>query len=283
MKKLIVTGDDFGAATSVNEAIELAHRSGILTTTCLMMGGAVVNDAVFRAKRMPALKVGLHVAVVDGRPVLDPHSIPLLVNERGEFSRRLFRSGLSFFFNPEVRRQLAAEIRAQFEAFRATGLTLDHVNGHNHMHIHPSVLDLIIDIGRDFGVRAVRLPYEPFLPTWQATHTDLVGRFETGVLLLPMLGLMRHRLRRAQLAFNDYLFGISDTGGMTSERVLQLISHLPDGVSEMHFHPATGHWPGMQAQARCQEELAALTNVDVALAIEHRGIKMTTFGELGAA
>lgn len=280
MKKLIVTGDDFGAATSVNEAIELAHRSGILNTTCLMMSGAAADDAVFRAKRMPELKVGLHVVVVDGRPLLDPSLVPLLVDERGEFSRQLVRAGFSFFLNPRVRPQLAAEIRAQFEAFRATGLALDHVNGHNHVHIHPTVLDVILEIGRDFGVRAVRVPYEPFLPAWQATHTDLGGRFGNGVLLGPLIGLMHGRLRRAGMSFNDFLFGLSDTGHMTSERALQFLSHLPDGVSEMHFHPATGRWPGMPADAQPQEELAALTNERLAEVIKHEDITMTTFGEL---
>ena len=37
----------------------------------------------------------------------------------------------------DLREQLRREIHAQFEKFRATGLPLDHVNGHLHLHLHP--------------------------------------------------------------------------------------------------------------------------------------------------
>ena len=158
MKRLIVTGDDFGLALPVNEAIEVAHRDGILTAASLMVSGQAAADAVERARRLPTLRVGLHVVLVQGRPVLPPEKVPDLVGESGEFGARLVRAGFRFFFLPAVRRQLEAEIRAQFAAFRETGLALDHANGHSHMQLHPTVMALIIRVGREFGLRAVRVP-----------------------------------------------------------------------------------------------------------------------------
>jgi len=104
VRKLIVTGDDFGLAVPVNEAIEEAHRRGILTTASLMVGAGVVADAVERARRLPTLKVGLHLVLVEGRPVLPPREIPDLVDGEGEFSSRLVGAGLNFFFRPGVGR-----------------------------------------------------------------------------------------------------------------------------------------------------------------------------------
>jgi hopanoid biosynthesis associated protein HpnK len=282
VKRLIVTGDDFGASTLVNEAVELAHRGGILNTTCLMVAGPATDDAVRRAKRMPSLRVGLHVVVVDGRPMLDPREIPALVGANGTFSRGLVFAGFNFFFNPVARRQLEAEIRAQFEAYRSTGLTLDHVNGHNHMHLHPTILRTIIAIGRDYGLRAVRVPYEPLGPSWRAMRTDFRERFGNGVLLAPMLSLMRSRLRTAGIVYNDFIFGLGDTGHMTRERVAALLRQLPEGVTEMHFHPATRRWPGMPAWAQCEEELAALLDPDIANYVRDSGVAMTTFSQLAA-
>ncbi len=276
-KQLIVTADDFGAAVSVNEAIELAHRSGILSTTCLLVGGLAADDAVARAKRMPALRVGLHVAVTDARPVLDPSQIPLLVDREGQLPLTLLRSGFAFYFQPAVRAQLQDEIRAQFAAFARTGLALDHVNGHNHIHIHPTVQELILDIGKEYGLRAMRVPYEPFGPSWRSAHDDLAARFGLGVGLLPMIGAMRSRLRRGGIKANDYLFGICDTGRMTAARTLEILHQLPDGISEIHFHPATARWPGMPSTARCEEELAALTNPKIAQAVDDLGIQPATF------
>ena len=38
-----------------------------------------------------------------------------------------------------MKRQLAREVAAQFAAYAATGLPLDHVDAHQHFHLHPTV------------------------------------------------------------------------------------------------------------------------------------------------
>lgn len=281
-----MTGDDFGAAVAVNEAIERAHLEGILNTASLMVSGAAAEDAVARARRLPSLRVGLHIVVVCGRPILPPERIPDLVDSGGVFSTRLVRAGFRYFFLPAVQRQLAAEIRAQFERFRATGLTLDHVNTHNHMHLHPTVLRLILDIGGTFGLRAIRLPHEPFRPSWRATRTGFGRRLANDVLLRPLLGRVRRRLKRAGIVANDYVFGINDSGAMNRYRVLGFLANLPEGVSELYCHPATGPWPEMEKAAqhyRVTDELVALTDQEVADALAVYGIERTAFGALAAA
>ena len=85
MKGLIVTADDFGAAPEVNEAVEIAHRRGILTTASLMTAGAAAADAVARAKALPGLRVGLHLVLIEGAPTLAPEALPDLVDGSGHF------------------------------------------------------------------------------------------------------------------------------------------------------------------------------------------------------
>ena len=126
-----------------------------------MVGAPAAADAVARARRLPELHVGLHLVLVDGHPVLPSSEVRGLVRRNGEFDRNLGRAGIRFFLLPQLRRELRKEIRAQFEAFRATGLPLDHVNAHKHMQLHPTVAALIVEIGRDYGMRAVRVPSEP--------------------------------------------------------------------------------------------------------------------------
>src|ERR1700759_3725305 len=157
MKKLILTADDFGAAVEVNEAVERAHRDGILTAASLMVSGAAAHDAVARARDMPSLRVGLHLVLVEGKPVLPARAVPDLVDGQGFFHTDMARAGAAMFFLPKVRAQLAAEIEAQFEAFAATGLKLDHVNAHKHFHLHPTVLALMLRIGGEFGLKSAGL------------------------------------------------------------------------------------------------------------------------------
>ncbi len=283
MKRLIVTGDDFGLALPVNEAIEEAHLKGILTTASLMVGAAAAEDAVSRAKRCPSLKVGLHLVLVEGRPIMQPQAVPDLVDRQGEFSSHLVRAGVKFFFRLAVRQQLALEIRAQFEAFQKTGLSLDHVNGHNHMHLHPTVLSLILKIGRDFGLKAIRVPYESPWLAWRVSRKGFAGKLAFSLVLGPWLGLLRWRIRRANLRSNEFIFGLHESGAMRLEVVLRMLEQLPNGVTEIYFHPATRRCPEIDrtmSEYQHEAELEALMSPAVKDVLLSSQIQRIAFSDL---
>lgn len=230
-----------------------------------MVAAPGTQDAVTRARALPSLAVGLHVVLVNGRPKLPPSQVPDLVDRNGDFPSDLVAAGVRYFFHPGARRQLQAEIRAQFEAFAQTGLPLDHVNAQNHMHVHPTVLAMILRVGRDYGMRAVRIPREPFLGSWPS-----LGNF---ALLAPWLAIMQLQIERAGMLHNDAVLGLSDTGKMTPERVQRLLEALPDsGVTEMYFHPDAG-----------SPELQALCDPDVIRTVRSGAIVSMNFAQLGHA
>jgi hopanoid biosynthesis associated protein HpnK len=228
-KRLITVADDFGLTEGVNEAVEQAATNGILTTASLMVGAPAFEDAVERAKRCPNLHVGLHLVVIEGPAVLPPARIPGLVNTDGHFSSDQLALGINYFFRPDIRRQLAAEIRAQFEKFAATGLKLDHANAHKHMHLHPTVGSMMIEIGREFGLSAIRIPAE----------AAGAGSTFADTLLRRWCAILRAQARRANLVTNDQILGLADTGHMTPATVAHLLANAPAGLTEMYFHPAT--------------------------------------------
>lgn len=278
-RRLIVTADDFGLSLAVNEAVEQASRYGILTCASLMVGEAAAQDAVRRARRLPRLRVGLHVVVAEGTPVLAPHDIPALCDQEGRLDPRLVAAGFRFFFNRSATRQLEKEIRAQFAAFAKTGLALDHVNAHKHMHMHPTVLGLILRIGREYGMRAVRLPYESsagVLAPAQA-WARLLGLAVTG----PWLGLMRWRLDRAELRHNDRILGLGQSGHMDEDTVLALLQRLPQGVTELYFHPAVEEDGAARALGyQKKAEWGALMSSRVQGALQASGVRRLSFSDL---
>jgi hopanoid biosynthesis associated protein HpnK len=269
-RALILTADDFGLHPGVNEAIELAHRDGVLNAASLMVGAPAAADAVARARHLPGLRVGLHLVLADGPAMLPPDRIPALVDAHGRFGSAMARDGCRFFFLPEVRRQLGAEIRAQFEAFAATGLALDHVNAHKHFHLHPTVLSLMLTIGREFGLRAVRLPREHGAP----------------LLLRPWLALLRRRLDAAGVACNDYVVGIANSGAMDEATLLAALARLPAGVGEIYFHPGVVSGAEVTASMRGYrhaDELAALLSPRVRAALEQAAPRRGGFADVLAA
>jgi hopanoid biosynthesis associated protein HpnK len=276
MKNLIVTADDFGAAEAVNDAVEQAHEQGILSAASLMMSGAAAKDAIRRAKAMPSLRIGLHLVLVEGRPVLPASEVPALVDGKGNFRTDMARAGAAMFFFPGVRRQLEAEMTAQFAAFVATGLTLDHVNAHKHFHLHPTIAGLIVKLGKRYGVKGARVPLEP---------QDVLAKIErhraaaTVALTTPFARALRGRFKRAGIAAPDQVFGLAWSGAMRVRRLAGILAHLPDGLSEIYMHPATGSYPGSAPGYEYARELAALTDPRMAGVIKQRDIRLGGFAD----
>lgn len=282
MKKLIVTADDFGLSLPVNEAVDLAHQHGILTAASLMMGAPARDDAIERARKLPHLGVGIHLTLVDSCPVLPPTEVPGLVGQDGRFSTDPVKFGTALFFSKDLRRQAEAEITAQFDAFRKTGLTMDHINGHQHFHMHPAISKIIARLAKDFGNPPVRIPVEPLFPSYTATSDRFRDRLSGWVFFYAQSRLLRRRARAAGLGVNDRVFGLNDSGAMTETRVLQFLDKLPNGTTEFYFHPATRRWPGVDNlpdDYRPMEEFAALTSLNVKGKANALGITLVPFRE----
>jgi len=264
----------------VNEAIEQAHRNGILTAASLMVTGAAAADAVARAHRLPGLRVGLHLVLVDGVPALPADALPDLVEPSGRFRPNMVLSGINLAVNRRAQRQLAAEISAQFEAFRSTGLALDHANAHKHFHVHPVIGKLLLRIGQDFGLNSVRVPLEPAEVLRHVDPASTIGR--EWLLARNARGLLQ-KVRKFNLFAPDSVFGIRWSGAMTRDRVLGLLDALPDGTTEIYSHPAiSGGFPGSSPGYRYADEFGALTDRHVVAAARQPGIALGGFSDFAA-
>jgi hopanoid biosynthesis associated protein HpnK len=232
-----------------------------------MVASPGAADAVRRARAMPSLAVGLHLVLVEAKPALPPERVPDLVGPDGHFRTDMARLGFDIAFKPAVRRQMAAEITAQFEAFAATGLPLDHVNAHKHFHLHPVIASQII-----------RVPIEPVAavreidPSAAAVSPFLLGQWAR---------VLRGQARRAGMTVPDAVFGLAWSGAMTRARVRPLLENLPPGTIEIYTHPAAanafaGHAPGY----RYTDEFAALTDPTCIEAQRRSGYRLGGFRDV---
>ena len=241
-----------------------------------MVAGAAAGDAVARAKRLPKLRVGLHVVLIEAAPMLPPEQLPDLVDGSGRFRTDMARLGFDIFARRAARQQLAAEVEAQFKAYAATGLPLDHVNAHKHFHLHPTIAGTIIAIGRSFGMTALRVPVEPRAVIAQVERAPVGLSWVTG----PYAALLGHAARRAGLKTPDAVFGLAWSGAMTEPRIAGVLQRLPDGLSELYTHPGTaGGFPGHAPGYRYADELAALTSPEVIAAAKRGDIALGGYGD----
>jgi hopanoid biosynthesis associated protein HpnK len=232
-REIIFSADDFGLTLGVNEAVERAHTQGRLNQASLMVAAPEATDAVERAKRLPGLKVGLHLVLVEGDSCLGHGRLPDITGPDGRFSPDQAALGVKYFFSPAARRQVRAEIEAQFAAFAATGLELHHADAHKHFHLHPTIAAMMIEVGKRHGLKRLRVPAEP--PAVMKALGERVGLAEYA--LYGWTRLLRWQARGLELP--DQVFGLKWSGHMTPERMARLLQVLPDGRTEIYTHPAT--------------------------------------------
>jgi hopanoid biosynthesis associated protein HpnK len=275
---LIVTGDDFGLSSPVNAAIVRAHREGILTATSLMVNEPAFEEAVELARATPSLGVGLHLALSGSRSTLPPSEIPSLVDEAGRFPATPGRAGWRYYLSRRAKLQLEREIRAQIEKFLSTGLPVDHIDGHHHLHEHPSIFPLLVRACGDYKIPALRVVRDRLRLSLQVDPGRLLWRLAHWTAF----GLLGRRCRRTleglPIRRADTVLGLYLDSRMRRDQVLGILEWLPPGVTELYSHPALS--PESQGPSGQMLEFQALIDLDVRAVIGRRGIRLSRYGAL---
>ena len=270
-RRLIVNADDFGRAESVNLAVIRAHREGILTTASLMVNEPAAREAVQLARQNPALGVGLHLTLVRGAAALPPERIPHLAGGHGRFSDNPAAAGWRYFFNARCKEELQAEIEAQVAKFHATGLTLDHVNGHLHLHLHPVVFAILTDNAERWKIRAMRLTRDPFWLNARLASGQWSYRVSHALIFRLLSGRARRALALKNIRHAGAVFGLLQNARVDTAYVEKLLPRLPAGDSELYSHPSLGQF---------KNELDALLNPNIRSLPQQLGIRLIRYQDL---
>lgn len=281
---MIINADDFGMSEEVNEAVIRAYKEGVLTTTSLMVTGAAFEQAVELARQNPGLGVGIHLVTVVGRSVLPKPEIPSLVDQDRNFSNNPTAAGLKYFFSPQARRELRRELAAQFDKFHSTGLSLSHIDGHLHLHVHPVIFNSALELGEKYGCRRMRVPEEELRLALEFDGARSAQKRVYAALFGGLARWMKRKLKARGFTFPERVYGNLQSGRMNEQYFLYALDRLSAETNEIYFHPALsrGKRP-TDEQRQCTIEFEALTSASVKKRIGELGIKLTNYVEIEAA
>ncbi len=278
-KKILVNADDFGRHVLINRAVAEAVERGILRSATLMPGGAAFDDAVEIVRVHPALGVGIHLTLVNGNPVSAAEDIPTLVDETGHFYdnhgifvKRYFAGKVS---KEDIRRELFAQVRKM----EKTGLSLTHIDSHQHMHMLPGVIDIALDAAQAIGLSATRISKSPLFTGFSGNPAQLIGR--AGLWTLSSLAKQRAKARHFRMP--DHFAGIVAGTAVTETHLRHIIEHLPSGTTEIMMHPGTDNDVLIKETAwdhDFEAEFAAMTSEAIAGILEKAGIETVSYREL---
>lgn len=249
MKKLIVNADDFGLTSGINRAVLEGMTKGIITETTVMVNMPGASEALDMAREFFPERVGIHLNLTCGRPVLDPEEVPSLVDESGNFYRR--RAILMEKASPA---EIEKELRAQVEKFLKSGLYPSHLDCHHHLHLHSEVAKIVAELAKelDVPVRAVDAETKTF--------------FESSGIVVP-----EH--------FSMDFYGEK----ATLENLLAILDSYEEGTMEIMTHPGycDRELEGVSTYNYFRKkELEILTSPVVRSALKEKNVELFSFKEL---
>jgi len=276
--QVIINADDLGRSTAVNAAVLQAHREGILTSASLMVTGDAFEEAVRLARATPTLAVGLHLVLVGGRAALPHQEIPHLVDSSGRFPDDPLRVGLRYAFSRAAQAELAREVVAQFERFAAAGLPLSHVDGHEHLHVHPVVFNLLLPLAEQYGAGGVRLPRDDLWLALRYNRRQTAAKIAWAISLGLVCHWCERRLRGRRLSVTRRAYGVMQSGQMQEAYVVELLRCLREPAVELYFHPSTT--AQTEALGPNPGDLAALLSPTVRRVIAERNLRLAAYSTL---
>jgi len=278
MKKLIMNADDFGLHKTVNLGIIQGYASGFITSTTIMPNGAAFEHAVGLAMSNPQLGIGIHLTLVGESPVCPPEHVKTLVDKDGrlppQYPTFLLQYMLGHIRLSDVRRELTAQVQKVVDC----GLQVTHLDSHQHLHILPGIIEIIIDIAKDFGIKAIRIPREPYF--FIGGYPFSLMRFISRGGLSCLSQLASRKIKNNQLHTSDHFFGMLAGCNMQEKYLYPILKALPDGISEIMIHPGTDddivnrtyNW-----NLHGQEELKAVTSKRIGQLLQDQKIQLISF------
>ena len=274
MKYLIVNADDYNTDRERNRGILQAAKDGIVNSvsviTNLVWDDAMLSDM----KTVFDSRVGIHLNLTKGIPITK--YTESLVNKNGRFFKKREAWWKAFFHNYHSK-EIENEFAAQINRLQEAGITPDHIDGNNHIHIFPEIAMVVARLANDFGISKIRVPYELF--------RNASYYFRSGVVKKQLIGNISKKARlvfkKHGLHFPDCFAGIQFPRVSSVESLRLFIKSLPEGITELMCHPgyAIPSSSGFSTVTR-EQELSALTNLSVLQDVRDCDVNLISYRDI---
>ena len=211
----LLHADDLGLGAGVDHAIFDLNQSGRLDGASLLVNGPTAKTATDAWRQLPnPPALYLHLCLTEGPG--DSANVDLPTS----FGRLLLASWLPWQ-RRRLKPQIQRSLRQQISRYKQiTGTNEIHLDGHQHVHLIPMVLDTVLGLAQSEQVTWIRTTAEP-LPTNLPLHLWWDCFREGGALkwlvLQCLTRLARPKLRAANVSTNQSFAGVLFTGRMTGE------------------------------------------------------------------
>ena len=275
-RQLLVNADDFGLSSAINNGIVAALTEGIVRSTSIVASGDAFDEAIDQARANPQLGVGVHLTLVEEAAIAPSATIPTLAPQGmlppkyGALIKAVATGHIGML-------DIEREFRAQIEKCLAVGLTLTHLDSHQHTHAFPAIFKLVLRLGNEYRIPGIRIPRDrPRL------SQRSVPRFLPKCALCVLAHGDAMLFARGGSITTQHFAGLFETGDLTQQALLNIFAKLKPGTTELVCHPGQPDASGKYTNwnERRQTELATLTSPTIRKAVGDNRIELISYREL---
>ena len=274
-KRLIVNADDFALHDCISQAILKAINHGIVRSVSCVVTTDYFSEAMNLIWDKKDISVGIHLNLTDGIPVSDKDAIAFLLDKKGFFLRSHAKVIAALSIRPHRLKNVCIELEGQIRKLKDVGVTISHLDSHGYIHMLPFLFPRIAHLAKKYGISFIRIPQERISFMRLTCCWKVLG---LGILSCAA----RAYLRKQNMKYTDFFYGLADAGNMCEDAFIQLLPKIKVGLTEIVVHPGMNidllktkfawryHW---------QEELNLLTGERLRKLISDNGISLANFNE----
>lgn len=226
-RDIFVVADDLGLDLAINEGIFFAFKNGLIDGASLMANGEAFDDAVVYSKEVLGFKLGIHLVLVEEKSLTH---IKFYKNHKIFFVKYI----LGLVNLKAIEKELETQIQKVLEA----GIKPQFINSHQHLHLLPSIMDIVISLSKRYGISYIRVVNESV----SLGHGKLFRQAQ--LLFLNFLSkLAKNKIRKAGLKYNDYFVGFINAGKLKEsdiKKAEKLAQKYSGKIIELGCHPGYG-------------------------------------------
>lgn len=276
MKRLIVSGDDFGLHSSINEAIEEGFQKGILTSASLVVNGEAVDEAIRISKRNPGLGIGLHLTLIEEKSLTHSNFLAprgILPSNHNQLAKDILLGKVPI-------EEVLAEVDAQLSFIKKKVKNLTHLDSHRHMHMLPKIWSAVTKLAKKYEINKIRYVDVPFFD--YRKDQIFKGIIATGFKFL--------KIFRKQIIAPNRFIGFMESGNWNEDKFVGFLDKLKSGTWEIGMHPGKSDrtlnlkFPDWNSyfdySFSWENELKTLISAKVYREIKESDIKLINYGEI---
>ena len=263
-RKLIINCDDLGPNPNVLTGLKKSLRDQTVRSASVIVNYGNLDDVAAFSQSHKEFGLGVHLNFTSGKPILPADKIPSIVDDNGVFlPRTALLKGVKV--DPH---EVENEFDAQIQQILKIGVTPTHLDNHHpEIYFFPELFQAAINLAKKYHL-PLRVPYTPNFFSRIEGYATLYNC--TREFLQQKAKQVLDRCNKAGLRYPDYFFVDFTVGDKSKKTMLDIISRICPGISEICVHIGS-------EESGLEKELAVIMDPEVLAIIGSKNIELVSY------